>query len=152
MLVRTVLVTLVCSVAYAVPDFSIFSNFVGSLLLPFVGFILPPFLFFRVVLLPGWWKTRVVDVNKRDVLRRWCWACAMVFSILFGCVFIIIGLFTTLINTIQKKKKKKKKKKKPRKKKTIKKKKQREGKSDRQGGHSKNEKKKKKQHPKQWSV
>eukprot|EP01121_Diplochlamys_sp_Union-15-3_P008866 TRINITY_DN2380_c0_g1_i14.p1 TRINITY_DN2380_c0_g1~~TRINITY_DN2380_c0_g1_i14.p1 ORF type:complete len:379 (+),score=31.90 TRINITY_DN2380_c0_g1_i14:211-1347(+) len=46
--IRTVLVALTCIVGGVVPNFSIFSDFVGSIMISFVGFIFPTYLYIKV--------------------------------------------------------------------------------------------------------
>ncbi|KAH3765750.1 aromatic and neutral amino acid transporter [Pelomyxa schiedti] len=87
--VRTCLVILTCAVALLFPDFSVFSILVGSLVIPIVGFVVPPFLFFRLVLFQ--------PDAKRDL--KWKLLCAgMVSLIVFGVSFQMLTIYTTLIN------------------------------------------------------
>ncbi|KAH3722787.1 hypothetical protein Pelo_18506 [Pelomyxa schiedti] len=86
-IVRTVLVSVTCVIAIIFPDFSVFSNLVGSILIPIVGFLVPPFLFFRLVLFP-----------KKNRGFKWkLMAVLMVCMIIFGVIFQIVGIYATVM-------------------------------------------------------
>eukprot|EP01105_Mastigella_eilhardi_P016234 TRINITY_DN3705_c0_g1_i1.p1 TRINITY_DN3705_c0_g1~~TRINITY_DN3705_c0_g1_i1.p1 ORF type:complete len:465 (+),score=108.32 TRINITY_DN3705_c0_g1_i1:34-1395(+) len=89
-LVRTILVAVTCIVGALVPDFSLFSSFVGGALLPFCGFILPSFLFFR---LTGVRPTRLLSWDTLVCLF-------LAGMLLFGVAFVIIGVYTATVQVL----------------------------------------------------
>eukprot|EP01105_Mastigella_eilhardi_P012585 TRINITY_DN2876_c0_g1_i3.p1 TRINITY_DN2876_c0_g1~~TRINITY_DN2876_c0_g1_i3.p1 ORF type:complete len:388 (+),score=89.16 TRINITY_DN2876_c0_g1_i3:528-1691(+) len=96
-LVRSVLVAVTCIVAALVPDFSVFSSFVGSVLLPFCGFILPAFLYFSITGTRPPFERGLLAVLRSK--RTWV-TIALLGLILFGCVFLVIGLYTALMEQL----------------------------------------------------
>eukprot|EP01105_Mastigella_eilhardi_P024288 TRINITY_DN6310_c0_g1_i1.p1 TRINITY_DN6310_c0_g1~~TRINITY_DN6310_c0_g1_i1.p1 ORF type:complete len:590 (-),score=118.73 TRINITY_DN6310_c0_g1_i1:9-1649(-) len=102
---RTALVSGTVLVAVCVPDFSMFTNFVGSFILPFLGFILPPFLYFRIAGRRGRGERpraeprtpcgRLVAGVKKALLVG-----ALSGLVLFGCLFMVVGLYIAVITLL----------------------------------------------------
>ena len=70
------------------------------LVIPFVGFIVPPFLFFRLVLPARWWKQLPADKKPHEQLKRIAWAIGMIALITFGVVFFVVGVYTSIIQDV----------------------------------------------------
>ena len=111
-IVRTCLVVITCVIAAAVPDFSVFSNFVGALrmylllvffslvVLPFVGFIIPSFLFFRLVMPARWWHHLPADKKPHAHFKRIGWALVLIALVTFGISFFVVGVYTSIIQDV----------------------------------------------------
>ena len=82
--IRTTLVVITCVVAQFVPNFSTFSNFVGSFFLSFIGFVAPPAMYL---------KLRLND-------RRWYDYAVAVPLIVYGFVFLVIGTYSAVNHVI----------------------------------------------------
>jgi len=85
LIIRTTFIVISCFVGWLVPNFSNFSNFVGSFFLSFIGFIAPPAMY--------------IKLSKH---RRWYNVLPAAALIVYGFAFLVIGTFSATYNVLNK--------------------------------------------------
>jgi len=84
MIIRTSFILISCFVGWLIPNFSNFSNFVGSFFLSFIGFICPPAMYLKLL------KDR----------RRWYHILPAGALIIYGFAFLVIGTYAAVQHVV----------------------------------------------------
>ena len=86
---RAGLVLLTCVVAWAVPNFSLFADLIGSFMMTIVGFVIPPVLFLGTF---GWVKGKGGAAWYHWILCSFC--------IVVGLIVMVTGTINAVKNII----------------------------------------------------
>jgi len=83
LIIRTGLILVSCFLGWLMPNFSNFSNFVGSFFLSFIGFIVPPAMY--------------IKLHKQ---RRWYHIAPAAALAIYGCAFLVIGTYSAVDHVV----------------------------------------------------